>query len=61
MTTKLLTIEEVAQRLNKTAAALRSMRYEGKGPRAAKIGGRLMYREADVEAYIDAAFTELSA
>ena len=53
---KLLTLEEVAQSLRKTPAQLRWMRHNGTGPRSAKIGGRVMYREQDVIDWINAAF-----
>ena len=60
MRTKLLTIEEVAERLRRSPAAIRYMRSAGKGPKSAKVAGRVMFREDDVSAYIDAAFVEAS-
>lgn len=56
MADKLLTVEEVAEMLRKTPSALRYQIHKGTAPRSAKIGGRRMFREADVIAYIDAAF-----
>lgn len=57
MAEKLLYLEEVAQEyLRKTPAALRYMVHAGKAPRSAKIGGRRMFRESDVLAWIDAQF-----
>lgn len=56
--TKLLTLEEVAEMLRRSPAQVRYMRSVNSGPRSAKIGGRIMFREADVIAYIDAAFEE---
>lgn len=54
--TKLWTLEETAKALRKTEAQMRWMRFNGTGPKSAKIGGRVMYREEDVEAYISEAF-----
>jgi len=59
--TKLLTIDEAAALLRRTPAALRYMRHVGKGPKSALVGGRVMYRADDVDAYIDAAFAETPA
>lgn len=55
-TTKLLTLEEVAEMLRKSPAQLRWMLHSSTAPRSAKIGGRRMFRSADVEDYINAAF-----
>ncbi|MEW1807920.1 helix-turn-helix domain-containing protein [Pseudarthrobacter sp. NPDC080039] len=52
----LLTLEEVAELLRKSPAQIRWMRHNGCGPRAAKIGGRVMYRRADVVAWVEAQF-----
>ena len=57
---KLLTIDEVAERLRRTPAALRYMRHVGTGPKSAKVAGRVLYREDEVTAYINAAFEEAS-
>jgi hypothetical protein len=58
---KLLTIEEVAVLLRRTPSAVRYMRHAGTGPRSAKVAGRVMFREDDVNAYIDSAFAEVGA
>lgn len=59
---KLLTLEEVAEILRKSPAQLRWMRHNGTGPRSARLGGRVMYREQDVVDWVNAAFdTEASA
>ena len=58
---KLLTMDEVAEMLRKSPAQLRWMRQNGSGPRSAKLGGRVMYREADVVEWVDAAFAEAGA
>lgn len=52
----LLTLGETAERLRKSEAQLRWMIHAGTAPRSAKIGGRRMFRAADVEDYINAAF-----
>ncbi len=56
MAPKLLTLDEVAEMLRKTPAQMRWMRHNGTGPRSAKLGGRVVYREQDVLDWIDAAF-----
>lgn len=56
MSNRLLTVEEVAEILRKTPNALRYQIHKGSAPRSAKIGGRRMFRESDVEAYIEAHF-----
>ncbi|SDZ02526.1 DNA binding domain-containing protein, excisionase family [Herbiconiux ginsengi] len=52
----LLTLDEAAQRLRKTPAALRWLIHRGTAPKSALIGGRRMFRAHDVDAYIAAAF-----
>lgn len=59
--TELLTTTEVAQMLRKSPQAVRAMVHEKKGPRSARIGGRRMFRRADVEAWIEAQFAKESA
>lgn len=59
-TADLMTLPETAAYLNMDVKALRWQRYSGKAPRAAKIGGRVMYRRRDVDAWIDQQF-EMSA
>jgi predicted DNA-binding transcriptional regulator AlpA len=58
---KLLTLEEVAEMLRKSPAQMRWMRHCGTGPKAARLGGRVMYREQDVIDWINAAFEAESA
>lgn len=53
---KLLTLDEVAEILRKSPAQMRWMRHNGTGPRAARLGGRIMYREKDVIDWVNAAF-----
>lgn len=52
----LLTLAEVAERLRKSEAQLRWMIHSGTAPKSAKIGGRRVFRESDVENYINEAF-----
>lgn len=54
--TQLLTLEEVAELLRKSPAQLRWMIHNSTAPKSAKIGGRRMFRQIDVDAYIAAAF-----
>lgn len=55
-TDRLLFIEEVADILRKSPASLRFMIHAGTAPASAKIGGRRMFRESDVSAWVDAQF-----
>ncbi|PTL73820.1 helix-turn-helix domain-containing protein [Rathayibacter caricis DSM 15933] len=56
----LLTLAETALRLRKSEKQLRWMLHQGTAPKSAKIGGRRIFRESDVEAFIEAAFAEAS-
>lgn len=53
---KLLTIEEVAELLRKSPAQIRWMVHNGTAPKSGKLGGRRVFREADVLEWINAAF-----
>lgn len=57
-TADLMTLPEAAAYLNMTEKALRWQRYTEQGPRAAKIGGRVVFRRSDVDAWIEKAFEE---
>ena len=57
MNTKLMTKQETAEALRKTPKQLDWLIYTGNAPKSALIGGRRMFRAADVEAWIDAAFS----
>lgn len=48
----LITIEELSTRLGTPVATLRHWRAHGTGPRAFRLGRRLVYDEADVERYL---------
>lgn len=47
-----LTTEKLAEFLNISTQTLNKWRWEGKGPRFIKLGSRVVYDMADVEAYI---------
>ena len=51
-----MTLDEVAEMLRKSPNQIRWMRHMGTGPKAALIGGRVMFRKADVVAWVDAQF-----
>lgn len=52
----LLTIEEVAERARKSVSTMRHLRAKGLRPRAGRLGRRLVYSRAEVDAWIAAAF-----
>lgn len=58
--TTLLTLEETAALLRKSPAAIRWMIHNRTAPKSALIGGRRLFRSADVQSFIEAAF-ELEA
>ncbi|MGR6899773.1 MULTISPECIES: helix-turn-helix domain-containing protein [Glutamicibacter] len=49
-------IEEAAEFLRVPVSTLRYWRHLGTGPRSARIGGRVMYRQADLEAWLNEQF-----
>jgi excisionase family DNA binding protein len=49
----LMTAEDVARYLGVPVATLYAWKYEGKGPRAMRVGRYLRYRPADVETWLD--------
>lgn len=53
---RLLRIGEVAEWTGIPEATLRYFRHEKRGPKCARLGRRLVYRESDVQAWIDAQF-----
>lgn len=53
----LLTLSEAAERMRVPEATLRYWRHKGTGPRSAKLGRRVVYRERDVDAWIEKQFT----
>lgn len=54
MNDQLLTITEVAALLRVPVATLRWWGHKGSGPDRFKIGRRIMYRQSDVDKWIDA-------
>ncbi len=57
---KLLFIPEVAERLRRSTDQIRWMVQKGTAPKSAIIAGRRVFRESDVEAFIEAAFEKES-
>lgn len=53
---RLLNISEVAEVTRLSENTLRWLRHTGSGPRSGKLGRRLMYREQDVQTWIDQQF-----
>jgi predicted DNA-binding transcriptional regulator AlpA len=51
-TDTLLSSEEVADRLGLTVATLWNWRWRGKGPASFKVGGRLRYRDSEVQRWL---------
>ncbi|MGA2055632.1 MAG: helix-turn-helix domain-containing protein [Bradyrhizobium sp.] len=51
--TELMTQEEVSALFDITTPVLANWRCAGKGPRYVKLGGRVKYRKADVEEFIN--------
>ena len=49
---------EAAEYLGLSHSSLEKMRLQGRGPRYLKLGGRVFYRRADLDAYLDAAVVE---
>jgi predicted DNA-binding transcriptional regulator AlpA len=56
----ILYTEEVAALARKSPATIRWLKAMGQGPKWGKLGKRVVYRRADVEAWIASAFDEAS-
>jgi predicted DNA-binding transcriptional regulator AlpA len=54
----ILYTEEVAALTRKTPATIRWLKATGQGPKCGKLGRRVIYRRADVEAWIASAFED---
>lgn len=52
---------ELARRWSLSHRTLERWRWEGNGPRYLKVGGRVLYRLTDIEAYEAAQFREPQA
>lgn len=61
MTEKLIYIQDVAEMINKSPAALRYMITKDDAPPHAKIGGRIMFKESAVLAWIEAQFDKAAS
>ncbi len=57
---RLMFVNEVAKRLRRSEGQVRWMVHAGTAPKSAMLAGRRVFRESDVEAYIEAAFAEES-
>ncbi len=55
-----LTVEEVAEEFRTTPATIHRWRYVGTGPPAARIGRRVLYRRADVDAWASSHFEHVA-
>ncbi|MGN6600696.1 MAG: helix-turn-helix transcriptional regulator [Actinomycetes bacterium] len=49
----LLTTEETAERLRTPAGTLRYWRHIGYGPKGIKVGKRVLYKQDDVDAWLE--------
>ena len=56
MNDALLLLPEAATRMRQSPDTLRYWRHIGAGPPSAKLGRRVVYRAADIEAWIAAQF-----
>jgi predicted DNA-binding transcriptional regulator AlpA len=54
--TELLTIEQVSADYGFPVATLYGWRHRGVGPASVRLGARVRYRRADIEAWIDDRF-----
>ena len=54
MDDKLITETQAADRFRMKPSTLRRWRWEGRGPGFIQIGGRVRYRESEIEAFIQA-------
>jgi|tagenome__1003787_1003787.scaffolds.fasta_scaffold20960501_4 predicted DNA-binding transcriptional regulator AlpA len=54
----LLRVSDVSARITVPEATLRYWRHLGIGPRSAKLGRRVVYRQSDVDAWLQARFDE---
>lgn len=49
---------DAAAYLGLSHSTLEKMRHMGRGPRYLKVGGRVFYRQSDLDAYLEAAVVE---
>ncbi len=50
---ELMTLPETAERLRTPPATLRYWRHAGTGPKSFRLGGKVVYKTADVESWLD--------
>jgi predicted DNA-binding transcriptional regulator AlpA len=55
---RLLTITQVSDLTTLSEGTLRWLRHKGKGPRSSKLGRRIVYREEDVELWLEHNLTD---
>lgn len=58
--TDLLTLPQAAAYLGMTEKQVRWWRYKGYGPQGVRLGGRVLYRKRDIDAFLEAAFSEVA-
>jgi predicted DNA-binding transcriptional regulator AlpA len=54
----LLDTRQAGKHLHKSAGTFVQYRHQGKGPKFAKIGGAVRYRQSDLEFYIAACYED---
>lgn len=52
----LLPTDDAAQFLGVATGTMRWWRHKGVGPKSFKVGGKVMYKRADLQAYLDAQY-----
>jgi predicted DNA-binding transcriptional regulator AlpA len=57
MEDRLLTMEETSERLRTPISTLRFWRNQSTGPRSARLGRRIFYRESEIAAWVEQQFT----
>lgn len=53
-----LKVKDAAAHLGLSESTLNAMRCEGRGPRYVRLGNRIFYRRADLDAYLEACTVE---
>jgi len=46
------TVEDLARAFHTTVHAIYAMRHRGQGPKAIKVGRKLLFRDSDIEAWL---------
>lgn len=54
--TDTMTLAELAEERHISPATLRYWRHRGEGPKSFKLGRRVMYKRADVDAWVQAQY-----